>query len=72
MTSSEALQTKSYSRIVSRVNQSHQSESNMRSDYKDGKQDANKCVFNFVRKMEYVSAVRTSAGREFQRYGATT
>ena len=22
--------------------------------------------------MEYVSAVRTSAGREFQRYGATT
>ena len=35
-------------------------------------QDAKKCVFNCLRKMEYVSAVHTSAGREFQRYGATT
>ena len=49
MTSSEALQTKSYSRIVSMVSQSHQSESNMRSDYYDEKQDAKKCVFIFLR-----------------------
>ena len=29
-------------------------------------------VFIFLRKMKYVSAVSTSAGRDFQRYGATT
>ena len=57
--------------IIKNQSQSHQNKSNMRSNYYDGKQNAKKCGFKFLRKMEYVSAVRTFTGRELQRYGSS-